>query len=209
MNHPSPTAPMTAPFPRPLRLLIGFLFIVILLDENKNHTGLKLECEFKNINGNFDICNYDDLLNGYLQTTYLVSFVALFEFTDSSPESREQLDLKCFMCCFISNNVNEILYDNEYSDILLSIRPSDIPHRAAIILNSNGIDSGISEINILERMFGVYLCESAIINEIYNDMIVGMWFFFVVNFFSVVLCNLVNLDHLNLYLYDQSLYVHF
>ena len=182
MNHPSPTPPITPPFPRPLRLLIGFLFIVILLecvfvkeiDENKNHTGLKLECEFKNINGNFDICNCDNLLNGYLRTTYLVSFVALFEFTDSSPESREQRDLKCFMCCFISNNVNEILYDNEYSDILLSIRPSDTPHQAAIILNSNGIDNGISEINILERMFGVYLCEGAIINEIYNDMIVGM-----------------------------------
>ena len=30
------------------------------------------------------------------------------------------------------------------------------------------------ESNILERMFGVYLCESDIINEISNDMIIGM-----------------------------------
>ena len=154
-NHPPPTtAPVTAPCLRSRRFLVGFLFIVILLEcvfvkqinENKNHVGLELECEFKNINGNFDIYDYDDLLNGYLQTTYHVSFVASFEFIVSSVESREQLDLECFRGCFnkgnnfISHNVNEILYDNEYSDgVLLSIRPSDTPHQAAIILISNGI----------------------------------------------------------------------
>ena len=117
-NHAPPTtAPMAASTenpartPRLARLLIGLLFIVILLEcvfvkeinENKNEIRLKLECEFKNINDNFDIYDCGDLFNGYLPTTYATphptpdSCAASFEFTDSSVESREQLDLESHM----------------------------------------------------------------------------------------------------------------
>ena len=69
--------------------------------------------------------------------------------------------------------MNEIFYDNkdEYS-VLLSIRTSDTSHPAAIIFN--GINNEISKINILECTFGVYVCERLTINEIYNEMIIGM-----------------------------------
>ena len=74
---------------------------------------------------------------------------------------------------FISDNVNEIFYDNEYEyGVLLSIRTSDAPHPAAIILN--GLNDEILEINILKCKFGGYVCESGTINEIYNGMIIGM-----------------------------------
>ena len=193
-NHlPLTTGPTenSTPYSRPPRLLIGLLFIVILLEcvfvkeinENKNQTGLELDCEFKNISDKFDIYDYGNLFNRYLPTTYTTSHPtpgscpASYKFTDSGVESREQLDLECFKGCFdngnnfFSVNVDEIFYDNEYG-VLLSIRPSDTPHAAAIILNGN--NNEMSEINILECKFGVYLCKSGIINEIYNGMIIGM-----------------------------------
>ena len=169
------------------------MFITILLEcvfvteinGNKNEIRLKLECGFKNINDNFDIYNCGDFFNGYLPTTYATPHPtpdccpASFEFTDSSVESREQLDLECHMGGFgkgnkfISDNVNEIFCDNEHEyGVLLSIRPSDTPHAATIIFN--GINDEISEINILQCKFGVYVCESGTINEICKDMSIGM-----------------------------------
>ena len=84
-----------------LRLLIGLLFIVILLEcvfvkeinKNENEIRLKLKCEFKNINNNFDVYDYGDLFNRYLLSTYGTihptpgSCQASFEFTDSDVES--------------------------------------------------------------------------------------------------------------------------
>ena len=74
---------------------------------------------------------------------------------------------------FISDNVNEIFYDTEYEyGVLLSIRSRDTSYAPAIIFN--GINNEITEINILECMFGVYSPESCIINEMYNGMIISM-----------------------------------
>ena len=169
-ENPTPCLPQQ-------RLLIGLLFVVILLDcvfakeinVNKNQIGLKLECEFKNINDNFDIYNSDDLFKEYLQTIYAIpgSRLTSFKFNDSGVESHEQLDLEYFVGGhnFISVNANDIFYDDEYQHgVLLSIRLSDTPHTEAVILNE--ITDETSEINILECKFGVYLSESCIINKI-------------------------------------------
>ena len=73
---------------------------------------------------------------------------------------------------FISVNANEIFYDNEYEyAVLLSINRSDTPHVAIIV---DGISDEIPEINILEGKFGVYLCDSGIINKAYSGMVTGM-----------------------------------
>ena len=92
------------------------------------------------------------MFNGHLPTTYTTqhrtpgSCLESFEFTDSGEESREQLDLECFMGRFgnennfISDNVNGIFYDNEYErGVLLSVRTSNTPHPTAIIPNNQFI----------------------------------------------------------------------
>ena len=100
------------------------------------------------------------MFNRYLPPTYATphptpsSCPESFEFADSCVESREQLDLKCFMGCFgnginfTSDNVNEIVYDNEYEhSVLLSIRTSDTPLPASTILNEVNNDQFISLVN--------------------------------------------------------------
>ena len=154
IHMPPTTAPITAPIaaqmtaltenptpgPRPPRLIIGLLSIVILLEcvfvkevnGNQNQIRLELKREFKNIFDKFDIYDYADLFNRYLPTTYATSRLtpgscpASFKFTDSGVESREQLDLQCFKGGFGNGN-------NFFS-------PSDTPHAPAIILNENNND---------------------------------------------------------------------
>ena len=183
-ENPTPCLPQ-------LRLLIGLLFVIILLDcvfANKNQIGLELECEFKNINDNFDMYNSDDLFNEYLQTTYAIagSRPTSFKFNGS----REQLDLKYFIGGFghahnfISVSANDIFYDNEYEHgVLLSMRLSNTPHTEAVILNE--ITDEMSEINILECKSGVYSCESGIVNKICNGIIIGMRYFYFLRFLLV------------------------
>ena len=72
---------------------------------------LKLRCEFKNINDNFDIYDSVYLFNGYLPTTYATphptpaSCPALFEFTDSGAES-SKYKLQVIKCIRFLNGIN-------------------------------------------------------------------------------------------------------
>ena len=65
-------------------------------------------------------------------------------------------------------------------------------------IDFEGVDAGVSGINVLECEFGVYLYESNIANEICNGMIDGMWYLLFDFCFFVVLFHLV-MDHLNNY----------
>ena len=74
-------------------------------------------------------------------------------------------------------NNNENFYDSEYYCGQLS--PSPTATTPAPIFCFNGNDTGVSRIDILQCIFGVYLCESNINNEIPF----GMWYFDFFDFF--------------------------
>ena len=143
---------------------------------NKNENN---KCEFKNISGRFYFYDNEYCYGELSPTTVPSPRPPLFEFINSRVELREQLAFKYSVSINDSGigfvyggNNNKNFYDIIFDCGELSPHTPAPPRPTAIVFN--GIDTGISGIDILESIFGVDLCQSNGFNGICNEMINGM-----------------------------------
>ena len=224
---PIPTTYALIPYPT-TRIIFVLLFIRIIfryifeynLCKNVKFMKIKMQCEFNFCGSGCDCGNLFNVFNfDVLSLVHAPPSPTLFEFNVLCIGLRGKLDLNYLFgvndngidCGGENKNVKIVKWEIDFGDLFYAYCYPTTPFPTPALLYStstfNGIDNGLSEINIVKSIFGV-INKHGVDYDMDSETLCGMFCFcFPTNFFLVILFEILHFKHLNCHENDHSLFV--